>query len=50
MADVFEILEAKQAADGHGGLALLVRAGALRRPSLAEQFKRPARAGARRPC
>jgi AcrR family transcriptional regulator len=39
MADVLEILRAKDAATGLGGLAVLVWAEALRNPSLAEKFK-----------
>jgi TetR/AcrR family transcriptional regulator, transcriptional repressor of aconitase len=39
MADVLEIVRAKDAQDGLGGLALLVWAEALRNPSLAEQFR-----------
>jgi AcrR family transcriptional regulator len=39
VADVLEILRAKDAQNGLGGLALLAWAEALRNPSLAEQFK-----------
>jgi hypothetical protein len=39
MANAPDIVQAKDAQDGPGGLALLVRAEALRNPPLAEQFK-----------